>query len=102
MGTEYSQALLLGLNLYPFAISLVFAAAGGAGWLFTVWSGRLRPSARKRLLRVALWGYPVAAGLRATATPGATWALSCATGGVVLGRGSGGAASMLLEQTIIV
>ena len=101
MGTEYSQALLLGLNLYPFAISLVFAAAGGAGWLLTVWSGRLRPSARKRLLRVALWGYPVAPGV-AAATPGAAWALSCATGGVVLGRGSGGAASMLLEQTIIV
>ena len=101
MGTEYSQALLLDLKLHPFAISLVFAAAGGAGWLLTLWSGRLRPSARKRLLRVAVWGYPVAAGLRAAATPGASWALSCATGGVVLGRGSSGAASMLLEQTII-
>ncbi len=101
VGTEYSQALLLALRLHPFAVSLVFAAAGGAGWLATLGAGRLRRGGRDRLLRIAIWGYPLAAVVRAAATPGTSWALSCATGGVVLGRGSSGAASMLLEQAIV-
>ena len=101
VGTEYSQALLLALRLRPFEVSLVFAAAGGAGWLATIGAGRLRQAQREKLLRVALWGYPLAAAVRAAAMPGTAWALSSATGGVVLGRGSSGAASMLLEQTIV-
>ncbi len=101
VGTEYSQAMLVALNLHPFAISLLFAGAGGAAWLATLASGRLRQHTQGKLLRVAIWGYPLAAALRAAAAPRAPGALAYAAGGMALGRGASGAASMLLEQRIV-
>ncbi len=101
VGTEYSQALLVALRLHPFEISLVFAAAGLVAWLATLAGGRLDEAQRGKLLRVAIWGYPVAAALRGAAASSAPWALASAAGGLALGRGASGAASMLLEQRII-
>lgn len=101
VGTEYSQALLAGLSLRPFAISLVFAAAGGVMWLATIATARLQPGARDTLLRLGVWAYPLAAALRGLALPGTPWSLPFAAGGLALGRGASGAASLLLEQRLL-
>lgn len=101
VGTEYSQALLAGLTLRPFTISIVFAAAGLVMWLATLVAARLGQAARDRLLGLAIWGYPLAAALRGAAWPGTAWAVPLAAGGLTLGRGASGAASMLLEQRLL-
>ncbi|MDA8346386.1 MAG: hypothetical protein M0Z66_13025 [Thermaerobacter sp.] len=51
VGSEYTQALLQRIGLSPMAISLAFAAAGGASWLGSLLSGRISSASRTRALR---------------------------------------------------
>ena len=70
-------------------------------WLATVAAGRLKQSSAAKLLRLGVWGYPVAAGLRAAAVPATPWVVGLAAGGLALGRGTSGAVSMLLERELV-
>lgn len=101
VGTEYSQSLLNDLGLHPLGISIAFAAAATAMWAATVWTGRLASRGRERALRLALWGYPLAAGLRALAVPGWPESIGLGISGLTVARGASGVGALLLEQRLL-
>lgn len=101
LGTEYTQALLRGVALNPFAISLAFTVAGGAAALGATVSGRIGQEKRAAWLRALLWLYPVAALLRAAAKPARFGAVEAAVAGIVLARFGSGGSSVLTTGMLI-